>query len=381
MTHRPTTMAFGPGLHVFPGGAIDPGDGGAALVARSVLDPVACATAWAGDLGPDLAVAHAVAAIRELYEEAGVLLATRRDGSGLAAGEVWAAVAAATPLEDLAERHDLVLRTDRLVPLSHWVTPPAGGGRRYDTRFYVAALPAGAGVVTDSGEVTAHEWITPSDALDAWAAGRIALWQPTSTTLRQLLGARGIEDVRRHLAPQAPSAEPVLQHVGDAVIRLRMTGAGGIPGLAVNTYLVGRRRMVVVDPGDPGEAAIDAILAVAAARGAVIVAVALTAPVADHAAGALMLAERVDVPVLELQDGDEVSLGDVALRVIATPGTHPSHLALDVPELGLILVGDIDGPGPARGIPDGACRDEAALDRSRERLRGFAAARRLPAHD
>jgi glyoxylase-like metal-dependent hydrolase (beta-lactamase superfamily II)/8-oxo-dGTP pyrophosphatase MutT (NUDIX family) len=395
LTHRPPTMAFGPGLHVFPGGAVDPADADGPLVARSALDPAACAAAWAGDLEPPEAAAHAIAAIRELYEEAGVVLATLRDGSQLDPVVLEAELAAGTPLADLVGRHDLVLRTDLLVPLSHWVTPPVDIPRRYDTRFYVAALE-GAALRPDDREVAAHEWIGPTSALEACAAGRIALWPPTSTTLRQLAPARGIADVRTHLAPLAAAAAPATAVLGDALIRVRTTGAGGIPGLAVNTYLVGRRQVVVVDPGDPGESAMDAILAAAAARGAVITGVILTSPVPDHAGGAHVVAARfgvlvlaaasaardasvlVDGPVRGIHDGDEVTLGDVLLRTVATPGTHPGHLTLWAPSVGVLMTGDLDGPGPSRGIPEQV--DAGALGGSLARVRAIPAALRLPAH-
>ncbi|MCJ7709674.1 MAG: MBL fold metallo-hydrolase [Chloroflexi bacterium] len=395
LTHRPATMAFGPGLHVFPGGAVDPEDSDPALLARSALDAAACAASWAGDLAPKTAIAHAVAAIREVFEEAGVLLATLQDGSALDPTLLAAALEDGISLADLAGWHDLVLRTDLLVPLAHWVTPPAHMSRRYDTRFYVAAMD-GTALRPDEREVAAHEWIAPASALEACAEGRVALWPPTSATLRQLAPARGVADVRTHLAPLAAWVPPVTDGLGDGIVRIRVTGAGGIPGLAVNTHLVGHRQLLVVDPGDPGEPAMDAILAASAARGAVITGVILTAPVPDHAGGALVVAERLGVPVLAaasavrdasalvagpvrgLRDGEEMTLGDVPLRVVATPGTHTGHIALCASSVGAVLTGDLDGPGPSRGIPEPV--DARALDRSRARVADLAARLLLPAH-
>jgi 8-oxo-dGTP pyrophosphatase MutT (NUDIX family) len=290
LTHRPASMSFGPGLHVFPGGAVDPADSDKPLVSRSTFDAAACAAGWAGDLGPAAAIAHAVAAVRELYEEAGVLLATTRSGLQPDAGTVEAAHRSGEPLAGLAERLDLVLRTDRLIALSHWVTPPEGVPRRYDTRFYAAALEDASGLGPGGREVAAHEWLTPANALEARAHGRIDLWPPTSTTLAQLARARGTDDIRRWLGPLPRAGGPVTMAVADGIVRVRASGAGGIPGAIVNAYLVGRRRVVVVDPGDPSEEAIEAILAAAAALGAEVRAVLLTAPVPDRAGGALILA-------------------------------------------------------------------------------------------
>jgi glyoxylase-like metal-dependent hydrolase (beta-lactamase superfamily II)/8-oxo-dGTP pyrophosphatase MutT (NUDIX family) len=385
-------MDFGPGLHVFPGGAVDPGDADPRLVARSVLAPDACAAAWAGDLAPAAAIGHHVAAIRELFEEAGVLLATTRAGVGPDPAAVEAARRSGLAFGELVEVLDLVLRTELLVPLSRWVTPPLGTGRRYDARFFVAALPDGAAVSADAGEVVAHDWMTPSAALEAMTGRRIELWPPTSTTLAQLAPARGIHDVQRHLAPVAPATAPEVEALGPDLVRLGLRGAGGIPGNDVNAYLVGRRRLVVVDPGEPNDAVVDAILGIAAARGARITAVLLTSPAPDHAAGSTSVALRLDVPVLAaagaarllsdatvaLVDGELVDLADTPVRAHLMPAPHDDHAVFEVPDAGVILVGDLDGDRPSRAIP--APEDDASLRRSRERIRGMGPATWLPAH-
>lgn len=392
LARRPPTMAFGPGLHVFPGGAVDEADAEGALVRRSVLDPAACAAAWAGDMEPGAAAATAVAAIRELFEEAGVLLASRSDGAPADAGAVARAHAAREPLTSLAARLDLLLRTDLLVPLSRWVTPPVGLARRYDARFLVAELPVGVAASPDGREVVALDWMTPHAALASMAAGRIELWPPTATTLVQLAPARDLDDVVRDCRPMRPAVPPSLERLGPALARMRLHGAGGIPGASVNAYLVGRRRVVVVDPGDPNDAAVEALLA-AVEPGARVVAVLLTAPVPDHAAGSTSVALRVDARIMAadgaspylaggaepLADGTVLDLADVPIRVHATPGTHPHHVALEVAEAGAVLVGDLDGGGPGRGIPEPV--DERSLARSRRGIAGLRGLARLPAHD
>jgi glyoxylase-like metal-dependent hydrolase (beta-lactamase superfamily II)/8-oxo-dGTP pyrophosphatase MutT (NUDIX family) len=384
-------MTFGPGLHVFPGGAVDPADGQVALAARSSLGPDACAAAWAGDLEPADAVAVAVAGIRELFEETGVLLASRRDGSRPEPGIVAGARRAGESFAAMVERLDLVLRTDRLVPISRWVTPPLGSSRRFDTRFFVAWLPSGWPVAVDGREVAAWEWLAPGAALEAMAEGRIDLWPPTATTLQQLAGAGSLEDVRRHLAPVGRSTAPDVAVLGPGVVRVRVHGAGGIPGRAVDAYLVGRRRVVVVDPGDPNDRASEAILQVAEARGATITAILLTTPAPDHAAGSNSVGLRAGAPVMAapgasrrlaggcepLADGEWLDLADTPVRVLATPGIHPDHLAFDLPEAGAVLTGDLDGgaagesPGPV---------DVPQLERSWERIRALGPRARLPAH-
>jgi glyoxylase-like metal-dependent hydrolase (beta-lactamase superfamily II)/8-oxo-dGTP pyrophosphatase MutT (NUDIX family) len=392
-------MAFGPGLHVFPGGAVDaddwPGDGDGPLAARSSVSGVACSAAWAGDLAPEPALAHAIAAVRELYEEAGVLLATRRDGSPVGDGIVARAAAVGEPLTSLAGRLDLVLAVDRLVPLSRWVTPPTPDAtRRFDTRFFVAALPEAAALAVHAAhahEVAAHEWIAPGEALARYAAGSIDLWPPTSATLHQIEPARGVEDVRAWLAPVAAAPAPRVERVADGVLRVRLGSAGGIPGATVDAWIVGRRRVAVVDPGDPTDAGLEAILAATAAAGLEIAAVMVTSGAPDRAGGAVGLALVARVPLLAsgpaaslvgepaavVEDGARVEAGDDTLVVRAVDGDPDGAILLAVPSLGVVLTGGWGTDGGSRTIPGarGAgvrARGEAVL----ERMPG----RRLPAH-
>ena len=178
LTKRPATMAFGPRLHVFPGGALDPDDS----------DPRAARPAARRRPGAIRRGLHGgpfvVAAIREAWEEAGVLLASG-PGTGRrarAGGRGRRLVPGAS-----SSAHDLALRGDWLTPLSRWVTPPVVP-RRFDARFFVAWLPDGAVPTFDAREVAGHDWMTPAAALEAMADGRIELWMPTSTTLQQLAG-------------------------------------------------------------------------------------------------------------------------------------------------------------------------------------------------
>jgi len=388
LTRRPATMPFGPGLHVFPGGAVDPADADPRLLARLRRQ---------GDEPATHAGAFMVAAIRELFEEAGVLLATSPAGAIAPAGTLGHAPGAASGewFAEAVTDAGMELRGDWLVPLSRWVTPPVVP-RRYDARFFIARLPEGSVPAFDPREVVAHAWMTPSDALSAMADGRIELWTPTSTTLQQLAAATGIDDVRRYLVPapdNAPSAgSPAIDRPAPSVARVRLHGAGAIAGQTVDTYLVGDRRLVVVDPGDPGDEAVEAILRVAERLGARLAAVLLTAPVPDHAAGAESLALRLGIPVRAaagarrvlvseiepLSDGEVVPDGDILIRAHATPGTHPDHLAFEVPAAGAVLVGDLEGPGPSRTIP--VVVDEDALARSRAMVGALGDLRHLAAH-
>ena len=391
LTHRPPTMAFAPDVHVFPGGAVDPGDSDERLVARSAVTPDQAALALGGDLERIPAIAAFVAATRELFEEAGVLLAVSSSGPEAVAVARSALLAGTRSFGEAADALDVRLATDRLVPLSRWVTPPTLP-RRFDARFFIAQLAEGEQVSFEGGEVLAHEWIRPGDALRAMADGRMRLWLPTSTTLQQLEHVASIEDVRRRLAP-APLDDLALEDVAPGIVRFRMPAGGGIAGQPVLSYLLGRRRFVLIDPGDPTGPALDAVFAHLGAVGGALEAVLLTHVDPDHAAGAEAVAERAGVPVLvgpgggaplpyevvELGDGAAVPFGDLSLHALATPGLRPDHLAFVLEHDGFAFAGDLDGIRGARsmfGEPD-----LAALAASRQRLDALVpAARWLGGH-
>jgi ribonuclease/clavin/mitogillin len=376
LTHRPPTMAFAAGMRVFPGGRLDAEDAAAGLAARSVT------------VAED-AAAH-VAAIRELWEESGILLADSAAAPGDVAAARSALVAGAIDFGRLAEQLDLRLRTDLLHPLSRWVTPP-GYPRRFDARFFAAMLPAEAPDATiASGEVVALEWFHPADALDAMADGRIGLWLPTSSTLQQLEHVANAADLGR-LAPGALGEIAVDEPASD-VVRIVMPAGGGVAGQPVCAYLVGRRRFVLVDPGDPTGPALERCLEIVAARSGEITAIALTHADPDHHAGAEGLAERLGIPVLagpgagrrlpyaviEVSEHDVIQVGDVPLQVIPTPGPRPDHLALFDAIGGVALTGDLDGRRGARMIPGPP--DEVAWADSRTRLAAAGARLLLPGH-
>ena len=373
-------MAFAADMQVFPGGRVDAADADPRLVARSSITPAAAAVALGGDLSPETAHAAYIAAIREAFEEVGVLLADApADADLLAARDRLLAEPASFP--DLAEALDLRLRTDLLVPLSRWVTPPTLA-RRFDARFFAAAVPADVEATLIGEEVAAHAWFTPRSALDAMAAGSIGMWLPTSATLQQLEHAGSIDDIRRHATPGL-LADTTVEVIDPDVTRITMPAAGGVAGQPVHAYLVGRQSFVLVDPGDPTGPALDRAIELAADRGGRIVAVALTQVDPDHAAGAEALAEMLGVPVLAspvraadlpydpqpMADGDTIDLGDVPLRVVATPGPTTDHLAFLVGDGAIVLSGDLDGVRGARSIP--APRDDDAIERARARLQGF----------
>jgi glyoxylase-like metal-dependent hydrolase (beta-lactamase superfamily II)/8-oxo-dGTP pyrophosphatase MutT (NUDIX family) len=381
LTHRPPTMAFAPGAHVFPGGRVDPADSDRGLQARSVISGPDAAAALGGDLSGTDALAAYIAAIREAFEEVGVLLAD--------VGAEGDLVEARRRLLDdpgsfphVAASLDLRLRTDRLVPLSRWVTPPILD-RRFDARFFVASAPDAAAVSLVGEEVVAHGWHRPIDALESMASGELEMWLPTSTTLTQLLHVTSIEDVRERLAP-GRLGRVVVDPIAEDIVRIEMPAGGGVAGQPVNAYLVGRRRIVLIDPGDPTGEGLDRAVAEAAERGGSVAAIVLTHVDPDHTAGAESLREQLGIevllgagggrhlpyPVREVAHDEVVDAGDVSLRVVETPGPAPEHLAVVVGEGRFAITGDLDGRRGARSVV--APPDEAAWQRSVAVLRSAA---------
>ena len=193
MLRRRPSMAFAPGAFVFPGGSVDARD---AEIEVGWAGPDALEWGRRIDAPADLARALVCAAVRETFEECGVLLAGPTADTVVAdtRGEDWEADRAAllersVSLAGLLRRRGLVLRSDLLRPWSRWVTPVTEE-RRYDTRFFAAALPVGQRARDVSGEADNAAWIEPADALAAARGREIFLLPPTAVTLGEL-GACG----------------------------------------------------------------------------------------------------------------------------------------------------------------------------------------------
>lgn len=210
LLRRARSMAFAPGASAFPGGSVDPRDG-----AGEVAWAGPGAAAWGERLGapPGLARALVCAAVRETFEETGVLLAGP-DGATLVAdtsGADWEADRQALldrslSLAALLHRRGLVLRTDLLRAWARWVTPEAEP-RRYDTRFFAAALPPGQRTRHVGGEADQVAWWHPAAALQAARERKLALLPPTAVCLAQLDASGGVEEAlaaSRDLAPVRP---------------------------------------------------------------------------------------------------------------------------------------------------------------------------------
>ncbi|WP_038841330.1 NUDIX hydrolase [Salinispora arenicola] len=213
LIRRVAAMAFG-GVYAFPGGGVDPSD------STAHVD-------WAGPtpaqwgarlrLAPTAAQAVVCAAAREVFEEAGVLLAGPDADTvvGDVSGDDWESARAALERREvgfaglLAER-GLTLRSDLLLPWSRWITPEFEP-RRFDTYFFVAQLPVGQRTRDVSGETDRTLWITPADAC---AAGELTMLPPTLVTLGQVAACQNLAGVVATAATR-DSASPVTPRLED----------------------------------------------------------------------------------------------------------------------------------------------------------------------
>jgi 8-oxo-dGTP pyrophosphatase MutT (NUDIX family) len=193
MVRRNLRSDFVGGAYVFPGGAVDPADGGSEAEAACYgrTDAEASTLLGVGSGG----LAYWVAVLRETFEEAGLLLAQRPGGPALLAGDPReearfvaerAAVNAGTRrFLDLCRDEELQLMVGDVHYFAHWITP-RGAPRRYDTRFFVAAAPPGQKAAHDAGETIADTWITPRRALEGHRKGIFEIIFPTIRNLQAI---------------------------------------------------------------------------------------------------------------------------------------------------------------------------------------------------
>ncbi|WP_341892102.1 MBL fold metallo-hydrolase [Variovorax sp. YR752] len=330
------------GAWVFPGGLVDADDRAALPFCRGLAPSEADAR-----LGVD---AHALdfwaAAVRECFEEAGLLYVRERDGSPLALDaqraerlDAWRGPLQRGERSLAALCHDegLTLAVDELLYFSHWLTPPAQA-KRFDTRFFVARAPAGQIAVHDDGELVEQMWVAPAAALTRTEP--LKLLTPTRKTLEAVARFDSVDallawarqprevpriqpqigrgrDGTRPVTPDEPafaelrridpgcSGHASYEIVPGVAVRLsprviRVTAHNGsvMTGPGTNAYLVGggpRNEWAVIDPGPAEERHIDAILAAAPGP---IRRIFATHTHLDHSPGCAMLKARTGAPVL-----------------------------------------------------------------------------------
>ena len=334
---RRTHLAeFAGGAYVFPGGALDPSDQDEHWAAHCVgMDDAAASRLLKLERG---GLAYWVAAIRECFEEAGLLLACDRSGEMLAidgpdvALEFGALrerlIAGTLSFAELCSTRDLRLALDHLAYFSHWITGQ-GRPRRYDTRFFVAVAPRAQIASHDTGETVAHIWIRPAEALERHRRGELDLMFPTIKTLEALARfadtaavmdhartPRAVQPVMpraatgrdgpRLLVPgdyafaEAGKVDPqgrgqasyeilpgVVTRISDQVRRITAPNPGFMTGPGTNTYLLGAgEEIAVIDPGPANDAHVQILFEETRGR---IRWILVTHPHHDHSPAAALL--------------------------------------------------------------------------------------------
>jgi len=195
MVRRHEGTAFMGGAHVFPGGRVDPCD----EADVSWCDGILHARSQLADMPAAEAIAYHVAAVRELFEEAGVMLARSASGAfvsvaGIAVHDRFKQARAAvhsgtTAMRELVQGEGLRLALDALILFAHWVTPPIDT-RQFDTRFFLSRVPPAQTPAHDEAETTDSEWLTSRAAMAQAQSGGIVLprsadWWESTRELRE----------------------------------------------------------------------------------------------------------------------------------------------------------------------------------------------------
>jgi glyoxylase-like metal-dependent hydrolase (beta-lactamase superfamily II) len=430
MTRRSATASFAPGAYVFPGGALDPADGSDAALAvsraRADQDPT-----------------HrrfASAALREAFEELGVLLAWQSGRDAACAPHFTSKLDRSVDADFYGQlaASGLELALDRTGWLSHWITD-RDLPKRFDVRFFVAPMPDDQDPIADGAEQFEPVWVNPASGLSRHEQGGFSMIFPTIRTLRQLERFDRVEQVLDACATQSsvfkscprggrvkgrdtrftedesafgelemvsPDGQVVhaLDWQHDApvplrrnVMRLTAPNPGMMTGPGTNTYIVGETGdYLVIDPGPALPSHVERIRATVGDGLRTIV---CTHSHPDHSPGAALLRDAVGraVPILglpsgpgarehsffvpdrELAHGERLAVGDSTLRVVHTPGHAANHLCLVLEEDRLLFSGDhvLNGSTTVVDPPDG---NMGAYLESLERLAREEVDFILPAH-
>lgn len=406
MLQRAPSAVFLGGAHVFPGGSLDEADADPRVLRRllnlEVKDPPA---------------PYRIAAVRECFEEAGILLAWDEKGKQIAAQRAdslmhWRK----RPFLELLEAENLFIPANALAYYGHWITAP-GRARRFDTRFFVALAPEGQAGSHDATETVHDIWIGPREALERGARGELELVFATQHTLHDLKGfpsarqafehvlalpeievnracwaqgAQGAKLFRRadaayfeiHWSDPDETGETtydlapgVPKRLDRWVRRIIAPNPGLMTGPGTNTFLVGERDLAIIDPGPAIDSHIQILLAETKNRLRWIL---CTHTHMDHspAAAALKAATGAQVlgrPAPEGQDatfkpdfvvesGQRIQIGEaggsITLRAIHTPGHASNHLCYLLEETRMLFTGDhvMQGSTVVINPPDGDMR-------------------------
>ena len=425
MLQRTQSAAFLGGAYVFPGGSLDPHD-------ASMDRVVGLTDAQASERLklPSGGIAYYVAAIRECFEEAGILLARDAQGKPIPAARAEQLMQyRKRPFRELLEQEDLYIPAGDLAYFGHWITAP-GRSRRFDARFFVALAPEGQQGSHDANETVHDVWISPREALERGARGEIELVNATQQSLKDLSRfddaraafeyARGLTDIEENRAcwAQGRNGAQIFRR-GDApyfeihwadpeetgqstydlvagvpkkldrwVTRIIAPNPGLMTGPGTNTYIVGG--VAVIDPGPAIDSHIERILEHKGIKW-----VLCTHTHLDHSPAAVAIKAATGAQVLGrpapqgqdatfkpdfvLENGQRIDLGEVSLRAIHTPGHASNHVCYLLEQTRMLFTGDhvMQGSTVVINPPDGNMR---AYLESLERLLGEDIAIIAPGH-
>jgi len=401
MQRRAPGQAFLAGAYVFPGGALESSDADERLQARVAGLTDAEASALLGL--PSGGLAYWIAAARECFEEAGILLAHHEAGTPAAPDHVARLASERAALNrgeltfaDLLARHALMLPAREFIYFDHWITPPTRP-RRFDARFFVACAPPGQHGSHDSDETVGSVWLRPLEALARAGRREIEIASATTSVLKELAGFATVADALAHARAKGPieTHRPALAqggggtrvfHRDDApyaeirwsdpeettqttcdlapgvpkrldrlVTRLVAPNPGMMTGPGTNTYLVGTDALAVIDPGPAIDAHVAAIVACGDGR---IRWILCTHTHRDHSPAARALQTATGARVIGLppppgdrhdQDfapdllpshDDELRIAGVTLRALHTPGHASNHLCFLLEDTKMLFAGD-----------------------------------------
>ncbi|MEX2393054.1 MAG: MBL fold metallo-hydrolase, partial [Actinomycetota bacterium] len=394
LTRRPETMAFMGGTYVFPGGALEDADRATDMDERSALSRDEAAERLGEDIDTDMALGLLCCALRELYEEAGLLIATQ-DGQPVNPAKVREVYAPhhvevghdPTSFAAFLEREGLTLSTDLLVPHGRLVTPEQAP-IRFDARFFVAPMPEGQAVVPHPTEVHEWRWMSPSEALEQARNKELPVPIPTLAILQGLAETMSydqlLEGRQERRVVEAEELSPLITVV-------RAPNAGLMTGSGTNTYVVGRSEVAIIDPAVPDPVYIERVAREAGNKGAARI-VLITHSHIDHIGGVVPLVEQVPTQVgafeemgdpnfvtRQIVDGEVISLEGATLRAIHAPGHASNHLCFYLEEEQALFAGDVVAGFGTVVIspPDGSLKDY--MD-SLVKLREVAPAKIYPGH-
>lgn len=402
MVQRSHRAAFIPGGYVFPGGAVDPEDSDPAFLdCIGGMDDARASSILNLERG---GLAFWIAALRECFEEAGLLLAY--DGNGKLVGNDSSAAIERVRAEiangngnfiALCRNFGLQLALDRMNYFAHWTTQ-LKAPRRFTTRFFATVAPGGQTVSHDQTETIHHLWINPSEALERHRSGQMPMAFATSKTLEMLsmfneadafiahvrtiksppllfprFARRGTSDCI--LLDDHPAYAEIgkldrtgagtfsceivpgeVTQISDRVRRLTAPNAGIMTGPGTNTYVLGTEEgFAVIDPGPADDAHMDRLLAMTNGR---IRWILVTHTHLDHSSAAARIKECTGArllgrpanhhewqdndfhPDIVLEDGETLEIAGCRLSAVHTPGHASNHVCYFLHDENLLFTGD-----------------------------------------